>query len=481
MRKRVFITTILISLLVFNVAFAVDDIKEVKKSTEESKTISLTIEESVKLGLENSIDLKIVKNEIDLSALKQKRTKNLSKKLEDGDDRIRDASGQINKAQQLLNAGISPIDKKIGSITIKAGQPIPDSIPADQKAAIIQGIQAELNNKKKALEGGELSLESSLDQAGISISEKLKFETLDSLGVNSTSDLMTTMANVSYEVTNASYDIYKNKIAMLIQKNYYDVLKAQKILAVKRNAIERAKKQYEFSKDSFEVGMQAKDDMLLADVYYKSTEIEFRKAEGELENAFIELKKNLNVSLDTEIVLTDVLVDESETPDFEEGLKSGMKNRLEIKKAVGEVAIYDLNFEATKKKYPSNTYTHKEAKLLKEKKRLNYDKVFQDVETSIKQSYETLITVGDMLEKAKDMVEKARESVEIAEFKYKEGFGVESSLLKKLDLETAAGTIVEVLAAEENLSNVEEKVVQIMYSYNLAKVKYYNDAGKFIY
>jgi hypothetical protein len=486
MRKRVFITTILISLLVFNVAFAVDDIKEVKKSTEESKTISLTIEESVKLGLENSIDLKIVKNEIDLSALKQKRTKNLSKKLQDGDDRIRDASGQISKAQQLLNAGISPVDQKIPLgdtgkfITIKAGQPIPNNTPIP-KDKIIQGIQGKIDDSKKALEGGELSLGSSLDEAGISISEKLKFETLDSLGVNSTSDLMTTMANVSYEVTNASYDIYKNKIAMLIQKNYYDVLKAQKILAVKRKAMERAKKQYEFSKDSFEVGMKAKDDMLLADVYYKSTEIEFRKAEGELENAFIELKKNLNVSLDTEIVLTDVLVDESETPDFEEGLKSGMKNRLEIKKAVGEVAIYDLNFEATKKKYPSNTYTHKEAKLLKEKKRLNYDKVFQDVETSIKQSYETLITVGDMLEKAKDMVEKARESVEIAEFKYKEGFGVESSLLKKLDLETAAGTIVEVLAAEENLSNVEEKVVQIMYSYNLAKVKYYNDAGKFIY
>jgi outer membrane protein TolC len=268
---------------------------------------------------------------------------------------------------------------------------------------------------------------------------------------------------------------------MLIQKNYYDVLKAQKILEVKKKAMERAKKQYEFAKDSYEVGMKAKDDMLLTDVYYKGTQIEYKKAEADLENALIELKKNLNIPLDKEIVLTDVLVDDREIPNLEEGLKSGLKNRLEIKKALGEVGVYDLNLEVVNRKYTPNTFQYKEAALLKKKARLNYDKVFQNVEASIRQSYQTLIAVGDMMEKAKDMVEKAKENVEIAEYKYKEGFGVETSLLKKLDIEAAAGTIIEVLAAEENLSNVEEKVVEIIYNYNLAKIKYYNDAGKFIY
>lgn len=481
---------ILISLLVFNVAFAAEDKKEVEKSAEETKEISkeanknmsLTIEEAVQLGLKNSIDLKMVKNEIDLSGLKQDRTDRLSRKLEDGDEKIHEASDKLSDAQKLLDAGISPVDKVIplpdgSTMTIKAGKPIPDSI----KDAVVPAIQNQLDNKRAALEGGELSLDSSLEEAGTSLSEKLKFDSLESLSVNSTSNLMTAMADTSYEVTKASYDIYKNKIAMLIQKNYYDVLKAQKIVEVKKKAMERAKKQYQFAKDGYDVGMKAKDDMLLADVYYKGTQIEYRKAEGDLKNAFIELKKNLNIPLDKEIELTDVLVDERELPDLEEGLKSGLKNRLEIKKALGEVAIYDLNFEVTQRKYTSNTFQYKEAELLKEKKRLNYDKVFQNVESSIKQSYETLVTVGDMLEKAKDMVEKAKESVEIAEYKYKEGFGTESSLLKKLDLESAAGTIVEVLAAEENLSNVEEKVVEIMYSYNMAKVKYYNDAGKFEY
>jgi hypothetical protein len=39
-------------------------------------------------------------------------------------------------------------------------------------------------------------------------------------------------------------------------------------------------------------------------------------------------------------------------------------------------------------------------------------------------------------------------------------------------MEDAGGTIFEVLAAEEKLSEVEEKVVEIVYGYNLAKSKY---------
>lgn len=509
MRKNKILLSFLITLLIFNVAFAAEESTEVKKDTKVEKNLALTIEEAVQLGLENSIDLRMVRNEIDLSALKQDRTEYLSKKLKDGDRKLKNASEEISKNQKLLDEEkqklsyaeslINKANDADKMIVTPDGKAIPLSVYAQslgvstamaeagyrnklqEGSETINSNQIKLDSMRDEIPAGKSTLLDSLQEAGTSISDKLKFDSLESLTIDSTSDLMSTMAGISYEVTNASYDIYKNQIAMLIQKNYYDVLKAQKIFAVKEKAMERAKKQYEFAKDSYDVGMKAKDDMLLAEVYYKSTQIECRKAEGDLENALIELKKNLNLSLDTDIVLTDVLVDERETPDLEEGLESGLKNRLEIRKTLGEVAIYDLNFEQTKEKYPDMTFQYKEAKLLKEKARLGYDKAFQGVETSIKQSYETLITVGDMMENAKEMVEKARESVEIAEFKYKEGFGVESSLLKKLDLESAAGTIVEVLAAEENLSNVEEKVVEIIYSYNLIKVKYYNDAGKFIY
>lgn len=475
MRKNIrFIVLLLIPTLVLTTSF------HARAEAGDKVVLNLSIEESVKLGLENSIDLRLVQNEIDLSDVKNDRARYLSNKLEDGKEELSEGKKKANQALNYLDKGISPIN-----ITLPNGMKIDEKtninnlpISEEDKKTIIKEIRTSIKGK---VDSGEQNLTNALQEAGNTLSNKLNFDSLDALGVDATSDLSRTMASVAYEVTKASYDIYRNKIAMLIQKNYYDVLKAQKLLEVKKKAMDRGKKQYEFSKAGYEEGMKAKDEMLMAQAYYEGTQIQYRKAQGDFKNSLIEFKKSINVPLETKVVLTDVLVNDREIPDLEEGLLSGLKNRLEVKKAIGEVGVYDLNLEVTKKKYPSNTFQYKEANLLKEKARINYEKTYLEVENSIRQSYETLMSTGEMLEVAKDMVEGVKETVDIAEYKYKEGFGVETSLLKKLDIESAAGTIVEVLAAEENLAEVEEKVIEIMYGYNLAKMKYYNDIGELIY
>jgi outer membrane protein TolC len=388
---------------------------------------------------------------------------------------------KIQIKDALISSGI-PSDK-VNEMLQTGEVPNDIQLPDQLKDAVSEVYKNEklLNENWTRLDNKELSFTEALQAAGTSIGGKLNFDSLDQLNVKSTSNMMNTMASVSYEVTEASYEIYKNQVAMLIQKSYYDVLKAQKMLEAKNKAMERGRKQYEFAKASYEEGLKAKDDMLMAELYYKATQLEYRKAQGDLQNALTEFKKNINVPLDSDVVLTQVLEDKGEEPDLNEGLESGLKKRLEIRKGIGEVVVYDANFESVSKRYPSKTFQYREAELLKERARINYEKTILDVKNSIYQSYEVLKTTNDMLRMADDMADKAYENLEIAEYKYKEGFGVETSLLKKLDLEASAGTIIEVLAAEENLAQIEEKVIEITYSYNLAKVKYYNDIGKYIY
>ena len=459
--------------------------------------MKLSIEEAVKIGLENSVQLKQVLNQIDLSEVADKRANYLSRKLKSGSDKISDSRDRLNAAQNALNTGVAPsnIHTEIQpgiTIEIQQGQNIEDAVNSqlgmlsdEQRKAIVnsikQGVQKQIDAGWDQLRGGEQALINALEEAGATFSDKLSINDIGSLSLSSTRDLMTTMSGISYEVTKSSYDIYRNQIALLIQKSYYDVLKAQKLLESKKKAMERAEKQYQFAKEGYEAGMKAKDDMLLANTYYKGTQIEYQKALGDLNNAMIELKKNMNIPLDSEIELSTVLADEVEKYDLQEGIESGLKNRLEILKAAGEVVIYNTNFDSVRKKYPSNTFQYREAELLKEKAALAYEQTRIEVESSIRKSYETLKSTGQMLETSKEMVQQAKESLEIAEYKYKEGFAIENSLLKKLDLESAAGTIVEVLAAEENLAQVEETVIEITYSYNLARMKYLNDIGKFIY
>ncbi|WP_026893534.1 TolC family protein [Clostridiisalibacter paucivorans] len=486
MKNRV-LAIVVASMMIFTstVSIAVDNDSESSEEIkdEEEKVLELDIQEAVKIGLENSISLEKVRNEIDLSEVKKRRAKSASKKLEDGDEKISDGRKILNKVEQLesLPDEYQLDDKTASEVEKLIGRDLPSGITAGQMKGILEAGNMTSKDIEDSLEAGKRSIIEGLQTAGTTISGNLNFDSLDQLPVNATSNVLTTMSNVAFEVTKASYDIYKNQIAMLIQKSYYDVLKAKQMLEVKERAMERGKKQYEFVNASYEEGMKAKDDMLMSQIYYQGTEIEYNKALGEYENALTEFKKNINIPLDKEVVLTQVMEDEGEIPDIDYGIENGLKERLEIRKSFGEVIVYETNFENVEKKYPSNTFQNKEARLLKEKARINYKDTVLNVKNSIYQSYETLKSTGEMLKTAKGMVEQARENLEIAQYKYKEGFGVETSLLKKLDLESSAGTIIEVLAAEEKVAEVEEKVVQIKYGYNLAKMKYYNDIGDLIY
>lgn len=467
----------IVSVLVFTLIFASS--LEAFASSEE--TLKFTIEDAVLTGIENSILLDQIEKEIELANVAKKSAAYSAKKLRKGRDDIREAGRQISEAEKLLGQDIVPGDVTLpDGTTIPAGTSI-GNMPSEVKESIKSGIQKSLDESKAKLTSGDYKIVTALQEAGGAISSALDFATLDALTVDSTSDVMKTMTEVAYEVTQASFDIYKNSIALLIQKNYYDVLQAKQMLEVKKKAMERGKTQYEFAKASYEEGLKPKDDMLVASTYYRSTKIQYEKAKGDLENAIIQLKKNLNIGFDKDIELTDVMVEKIEDFNLEEGLINGMKERLEIKKTLGEVVVYNLNFNETKRKYPSNTFQYQEAEILKNKSLLNFNQAKLEVESSIRQSYNDLNAVSAMLESTREMTKEAKENLEIAILKYKEGFGVETSLLKNLNLEDSAGTIVEVLAAEEKLAEIEENVVKITYAYNLARMQYLNNTGNFIY
>lgn len=431
----------------------------------------VTLEDAIFNGIENSKELDQVEIEIDLAKVSEERGAYKSKKLRRSNKDLKDAIKDLNAAQNALDSGFAPDGTHIDSL------PIPD----EQKQAMKDQIQAGIDSGRDQVDRGDIAIASALDQAGIAIGDALDFASLSALTIDSSADLLELMPKVASEVTQASFDIYKNSVALLIQKSYYDVLQAQELLKVKEAAMARGKKQYEFAKASYEEGMKPKDDMLMAEVYYKATKIAFEKAKGDYESAMIELKKNANYKMDKEIALENVAKREAENFDLNKGLQRAMENRLEIKKSVGEVLIFSTNFAEVSSSYTPNTFQYREAELLKDKAGVKYELAKKEVESSVRKSYELVKSTADMLKETDGIVEDAKESLEIAEARYMEGFGVDTSLLASLNLEQSAGTILEVLAAEEKLTEAQESIVKVTYAYNLARVAYKNNIGDFIY
>lgn len=483
--------------------------------------MNLTAKSAVEYGLEHNKSLEILDNKIDLAVVSSQNAGKNSKDLKDAKDTISDASSELfdktkelnetqnklAKAKESLSKGRAPHQIKVNDqITIPMGANIVDylvdlGIPSAQAEQIFNTVKGEiekdinskqdkvneagtaLNEAKETLEIKQEQFKEILKDTSEKLDVKMDYGSFINLDADDAGQLMITMAGVNLDITRYAKGIYKNQIAMLIEKNYYDALYAQKDLDLKKVARDRGEKQYDIVKISYENGMKSKDDFLLSKMYYDSTVIQYNLAEANYKNAVTKLKENMNLDMNTEVTLADTMLSDATEESLDDGLKSGLTNRLEIQQALGQLAIYQLNEELlhSRPEYKNNSRGTKEAKLLREGAELQLDKVKTTVKSEIRQSYETMVALGKMLEDSKDLVSNAEEVVRIAKLKYEQGFGAENSLLKQMNLEESSGTMVELIAAQEKLSEVEAQVAQIRYNYTMAKIKYNNDAGILIY
>jgi outer membrane protein TolC len=352
----------------------------------------------------------------------------------------------------------------------------------DENQDTIDEYTTAMDEAKVTLDYNQDLFDSVLDGVADSIDTKINYSSVVQLETDDAVDLMINMADVNLDVTRYAKGIYKNQIAMLIQKNYYDALYAEKMVELKKVAMKRGEEQYNMVKLSYENGMKAKDDLLLAKMYYDSTKISLRLAQATYNNAIYELKENMNIDMGTEIVLVDTMIEEVTKLSLEDGLKSGMTNRIEMQMVLGQWMIYVLNEEIlSSKEYKYEQASIDESVLLREGAEFKLEQIKKTIESEICQSYENLDATEYMIEVSTDLITDAEEVVSIAQLKYEQGFGAENSLLKQMNLETSSGTMIELIAAQENRADIEAKVAQIRYNHTMAKVKYMNDAGILVY
>ena len=500
---------------------------EVEEVNAEEENI-LTLNEAVAYGLEHSILLEKIKNQADIAKLVKDNAIDIRNDLieadlelsnayyliDDGRDEIYNGEAQLDSAQTALDNGIAPQDIPVAQlgITIPAGSHIKSYLenvvsmaypgaPSAQIDAIVEGAYSQiistvqevldtnsdqLTSSKKKLEASTQSYLSSKSQydaalqyAMSNVANKLSTSTISSLKTKPLTDLIIKMADTQDEVTSYSINIYKNKIALLIQNSYYNALKEQKLLEVKQKAVERGKLQYELAKAAYEVGAKSKDDLILAKTYYDSTVMSEELQLKDYNAALLELKTNMNMDLSKDIKLKEVdVVTDDESFDLTQGIRSGLKSRLEMKMAEAQVELYKYLMTAVDESdYSSSSNQYKESKLLQQKADIERSATALQVESDIRTSYATMTSMQKIAAKSKELEAGAKETVEIAKVKYEVGFGYDNALLAQMNLESMSGTLVEVIAAEENLVSIQEKEIEAVNGYNLSRLKYLNDIG----
>jgi len=424
-------------------ASAADSTQAAGPQTAPAPVWVLSLEEAVQLTLANNVDLQLLEKQVDARQLDL--------------DRADYFSNKIIKADQAIHEGWQEFRASQGQLaTIKAG------IAA---GAIVPGSPYYLSPEQVA------AAEDRLQAAAEELRGNAIYE-IDNLANAQVAELYQIKAGLGLSVTQLGCRIARQKYALLTEDRYFQVLKEQRLVAVKKAAAARAAAQARLAADTYQAGFRAKDDMLLAQAQASLMQADLILAENQLGQTLLDLKKVMYLPLDREIKLQDDFPHDQLQPDLDRDLSQARQERLEIKKAEMELTVAQVNMELAKRYLTPNVFDYRQIALDLANAQLGLAQQHQLVEGDVRASYNNVMATAAMLKQVTASVAEARQAVEIAAYRYQEGYGIPTAVLKSMSMEDAAGTIFEVLAAEEKLSEVEEKVVEITAAYHLARGKY---------
>lgn len=255
----------------------------------------------------------------------------------------------------------------------------------------------------------------------------------------------------------------ESKIKLGAQQAYYNLIFAQDDLDLKKQSLVRAQTQLKVAKAAFDVGTKAKTDVLQAEMGVAGAQAALTAAENNLEVARMDLNDFLGVDLDKKwkIVSSNKQV-APVTLTLEQAQQQAIANRVEMTKVNEELKLAELNVKLIEEYSAISTYQGRVARNNVEMSKLAIDEQKRAIEKEVAQAYFNL----NAAKQAIDFQKKAKDSA------------AESYRLTNLRFENGLATTLEVIQAEEELSDRENQYQKAVLQYNLAVVNFETALGK---
>lgn len=254
----------------------------------------------------------------------------------------------------------------------------------------------------------------------------------------------------------------ESKTKLGAQDVYYKLIFAQDDLNLKKQSLARSEAQLKVAKAAFDVGTNAKTDVLEAEMGVAAAKAELKTAENNLEIARMNLNDFLGVDLTKEWKL--VSSNKQTAPikmTLKEAEEKALSNRNEITQAQEELKLAELNVKLISDFTAASTLQGQMARNGVEKAKLEIEKQKRAVTKDVTEAYLNL--------------NAARESIEFS--KSAKDSAAESYRLKNLRFENGLATTLDVIQSEEALSKSENQYQKAVLTYNLAVVAFETALG----
>ncbi|MED4568202.1 TolC family protein [Brevibacillus agri] len=254
----------------------------------------------------------------------------------------------------------------------------------------------------------------------------------------------------------------ESKIRLGAQNVYYNLIFAQDDYELKKQSLARAETQLKVAKAAFDVGTKAKTDVLQAEMGVAGAKAALTSAANAVEVARMDLNDFLGVDLNKKwkIVSSNKQVAPISLT-LEQAQAQALSKRVEMTKVQEELNLAELNVKLIEEYSALSTLQGRQARNNVDKSKMAIEEQKRTISKEVAQAYLNL--------------NAAREAIEFQ--KTAKNSAAESYRLTNLRFENGLATTLEVIQAEEELSDRENQYQKAILNYNLAVVNFETALG----
>ena len=141
------------------------------------------------------------------------------------------------------------------------------------------------------------------------------------------------LEKMGVDLSKTDVETFKRDVVLQVREGYFAILRAEKFLIVAEQQVKQFEAQLEVTKAFFEVGIVAKNDVLQAEVRLANARQGLIRAENDLALAKSSFNTLLRREINTPLKVVDILEYKPFPLGFEESLQEALRQRPEIKNA----------------------------------------------------------------------------------------------------------------------------------------------------
>ncbi|MED1916031.1 TolC family protein [Brevibacillus sp. DP1.3A] len=372
------------------------------------------------------------------------------------------ASANTGSDQAKAPTTVQASNDKVAAEAGKDTTTTPDTAAAEELTldkAIEEALKTNVSLQNARLDAKNADINNSITYRSTA---QMTADMLESLDAAQAKYVRSAQSEMTKKLNALAVKTTEGKIKLGAQDAYYKLIFAQDDLNLKKQSLARAEAQLKVAKAAFDVGTNAKTDVLEAEMGVAGAKAQLTTAENNLEIAVMDLNDFLGVDLQKEWKV--VSANKKMAPisiTVKDAEKQALSKRLEITKAEEELKLAELNVKLIAEYTAASTLSGQQARNNVEKSQLAIDEAKRTVSKDVAQAYLNLNAAREAI----DFQKAAKDSA------------AESYRLKNLRFENGLATTLEVIQSEEALSTRENEYQKAILTYNLAVVNFENALG----